>query len=66
MIRAAGTPVARAARTNSWIFSDITWPRTMRAIVSHETAPSATNSRNSWPIGDRPPKNASSTMTTIM
>ena len=38
----------------------------MRAIVSHETAPSAMNSRTSWPSGDWLPKSASSTMTIIM
>ena len=38
----------------------------MRAIVSHDTAPSAMNSSTSCPSGDWPPKNASSTMTIIM
>ena len=30
---------------NSFCFSDSVWPRTIRAMVSHSTAPMATNSR---------------------
>src|SRR5918911_1447834 len=32
MIFQVGTPIARAASTNSWCFKESTWPRTMRAI----------------------------------
>ena len=39
------TPAARAASTNSFCFSDRVWPRTMRAMVSHSTAPMATKIR---------------------
>ena len=42
MMRAAETPAARAASTNSLCFSDSVWPRTIRAMVSHSTAPMAT------------------------
>ena len=35
-------PTERAAITNSRSLSDSTWPRTMRAVVSQPTAPSAT------------------------
>ena len=38
-MRRAGTPIARAASTYSASRSDNTWPRVMRAIVSHEIAP---------------------------
>ena len=42
-IRTGPAPSARLASTNCRDRKDNTWPRTMRAIVSHETAPSATN-----------------------
>ena len=41
----ADTPAARAASTNSFCLIDSVWPRTIRAMVSHSTAPMATNSR---------------------
>ena len=37
-------PSARAASMKVWFLSDSTCPRTMRAMVSHWTSPSATNS----------------------
>ncbi len=39
------TPEARAASTNSFCLMLRVWPRTIRAMVSHSTAPTATNSR---------------------
>jgi hypothetical protein len=48
----------RAASMNSIFFSVMTWPRTMRAIVSHSTAPMATKSRMMFR-----PKNTMSRMT---
>ncbi len=41
MITGVRTPQARAASMNSWRFTESVWPRTMRAMVSHCTAPSA-------------------------
>ena len=35
-------PAARAASMNSFCFRDRVWPRTMRLMVSHSTAPMAT------------------------
>ena len=40
----AGTPTARAASMNSRRLSASAWPRTMRAVVSQPTAPSASSS----------------------
>jgi hypothetical protein len=54
-------PSARAASTNVWCLSDSTWPRTMRAMVSHCTSPSATNSMTGCAE-----KNTSSRMTRKM
>ena len=34
-------PAARAASMNSLLFNDRVWPRTMRDMVSHSTAPMA-------------------------
>src|ERR1044072_3599341 len=51
IMRGTETPVARAANTNSWFFNDRTWPRTIRAIVNHETDPSAIKRRINWPRG---------------
>ncbi|MNC89014.1 hypothetical protein D3C83_49000 [compost metagenome] len=38
-------PAALAASTNSFCFSDSVWPRTIRDMVSHSTAPMATKIR---------------------
>jgi hypothetical protein len=38
----AGPDLARAARTNSFCFSVVSWPRTMRAVVSQLAMLSAT------------------------
>ena len=43
-IAGGGTPSARAASMNSRRFSASVWPRTMRAVVSQPTAPSARSS----------------------
>ena len=42
-IQCGFAPSARLASTNARVRSDKTCPRTMRAIVSHETAPRPTN-----------------------
>ena len=42
-IRTGPPPNARLASTNARVRSDSTCPRTMRAIVSHDTAPRLTN-----------------------
>ena len=42
--------VLRGKRTNRPRFSDIDWPRTIRAMVSHSTAPMATKSRMKLPL----------------
>ena len=44
-MRRLETPAACAASMNSLRFTDRVWPRTIRAMVSHSTAPMATNSR---------------------
>ena len=43
-IRTGPPPSARLASTNARVRSDSTCPRTMRAMVSHDTAPRPTNS----------------------
>ena len=43
------TPAMTAASTNSRRFSDNVCPRTMRAMVSHPTAPIAKNSTYTFP-----------------
>ena len=43
------TPITNAASTNSRRFNDSVCPRTMRAIVSHPTAPMAMNSTYTFP-----------------
>ena len=45
MIQRGLAPSARLASTNARVRSDKTCPRTMRAIVSHDTAPRPTNSK---------------------
>ena len=40
MIRVLDAPAARAASTNSFSFSDSTWPRTTRAMYIHPSAAS--------------------------
>ena len=42
------TPAARAASMNSLPFTASVWPRTIRAMVSHSTAPIATKIRKMW------------------
>ena len=37
MMRLLRVPIARAASTNSEFFRLMTWPRTTRAMVSHDT-----------------------------
>ena len=45
MILVLETPPACAASMNSLRFTEMVWPRTMRAMVSHSTAPRATKMR---------------------
>ena len=45
MMRRLPSPNDRAASMNSMRLSDMIWPRTMRAMVSHSTAPMATKSK---------------------
>ena len=61
MIRRLPRPSERAASMNSIFLSDWTWPLTMRAIVSHSTAPMATKSRMMFR-----PKNTISRITKIV
>ena len=48
MMRRLRTPAARAASMNSLPFTASVWPRTMRAMVSHSTAPIAMKIRKMW------------------
>ena len=43
MMPLVSTPSASAACTYSWRLIDSVWPRTMRAMSSHSTAPTAMN-----------------------
>ncbi len=45
MIAPGDRPAARAASTNSFCFRERVWPRTIRDMVSHSTAPMATKIR---------------------
>ena len=53
MIAGVPTPSARAASMNSRRLSDSVWARTMRAMVSHPTAPMATNRTARLPRSNR-------------
>ena len=50
MIAGVDRPAARAASMNSFCFSDRVWPRTMRDMVSHSTAPMARKIRIGPPL----------------
>ena len=45
MMRRVGTPMERAASTNSMVRSDSVWPRTTRAMSIHEKAVIASTTR---------------------
>ena len=47
MMRAWLAPIERLASTNARVRNVSTWPRTMRAIVSHDTAPSPAKRKSS-------------------
>ena len=55
MMRRLGAPIIRPASMNSFCFSESTWPRTRRAIVTQLTMASATKSSSrpfiNWPMG---------------